>query len=162
MNTVAIPTLAAAKARATKLTAAEVSSTMQPARLSLDALRRGVATLDHHCIAHTAIAIAEAVEEQGVVTGLAHYWEAADKALATVWARAMATGAWRAPTLRGREIAAITEAIELHAWQIEQLSAGELHRAAKKLIARTQTARKPVERCALVQIANQAIPGGAA
>lgn len=147
-----IPTLAQARARVARLSAAEVDNTMEPARLSLDALRRGVATLDHHCIAHTAIAIAEAVEEQGVVTGLAHYWEAADKALATIWARAMATGAWRAPTLRGPEIAAVTEAIELHAWQIAQLSAGELQRAAKLVIARQQSAKRPVERRTLVSL----------
>ena len=141
-----IPTMAIAKAKSTRLTAGEVDNTMKPSRLCLVALREGRASESHHCILHTVIALAEVIEEQGIVRGLQHYWEAADKALAAIWQRARAHGKWQPPVLRGSELTAITEAIDLHAWQIAQLSAGELASAARLLIARTQTAKRPVLR----------------
>lgn len=146
MNAPVIPTMAIAKARATRLTAEEVSDTMAPSRLSLIALREGRASENHHCILHTVIALAEVIEEQGVVRGLQQYWKAADQAMAAIRQRARAKGGWTPPVLRGSELAVITEAIDLHAWQIAQLSARELAGAARLLIARTQTAKRPVLR----------------
>lgn len=156
MTTPYIPTMAIAKAKSTRLTAGEVENTMAPSQLSLVALREGRASESHHCILHTVIALAEVIEEQGIVRGLQHYWEAADQALAAVWQRARASGKWHPPVLRGPEIAAITEAIDLHAWQIAQLSAGELASAARLLITRTQTAKRPVKRMTLKEVEAQA------
>lgn len=148
----ALPLLERARRRVARLTQTEIDAIMRAAHQCMAALRQGRATEDHHNVVHTVVAIAEVIEHQGVITGLAQYWQAADAALQAIRARAMAGGTWDAPTLSWGELGAIDEALELHAWQLRQLSAGELHRAAKLLIARTQSARKPVERTTLAKL----------
>jgi len=120
--------------RATRLTAAEVDQVMGPIRTSLTALREGVANDVQWGILCSAIEVGLAIEDQGVVRGLRGHLCAAEQALATIGKRALKSGTWRPTALHFDELEHVTEAMRLHQYQIEQLSAAELakvHQAAK-------------------------------
>lgn len=118
---------------ATCLTPAERIDTLAPTRDCLDRLRRGVATEDQH----TVLKIAEGIEGSRIVRGLGGQIHSALQAMDAIRARATASGQWRPTTLYATELAAIREAVHLHDFQLQHVSAGELHAIATKLIART-------------------------
>lgn len=129
----------AARNNATRLTTAERAETMGTALRCLDALRTATATEDHHTVLHTQLAIAQGIEASGIVRGLQAVLVEADAAMVRIRARALATGKWRPPTLYASELTTLREALHLHDYQLQQLSAGELHTITKKLIAQTQS-----------------------
>ena len=145
------PTMRKAMLNASRLTPAEIDSATKPALISLQALQEGRATENHACVIHTAIAVAEEIERQGVVRGLKDVWSRADAAMQDIYARALQTGSWQlaAADAAHGELHAIKEAMRLHRFQLEQLSAQELARAVNKLIARQQSQGKPVEKTVL-------------
>jgi len=143
---VSLNTLGLVLCRAVRLTSAEVRDTMAPARACLVKLREGAATEDHHTVLHTSLLIAQGIEASGIVRGLRKELASAMQAMTAVRARALATGAWRPTALYWHELDAITAALNLHKFQLEQLSAGELQSIAQKLIARTQSAGGAVAR----------------
>lgn len=111
---------------ATRLTDSERDSVMQPRNESLDALRRGASTELHWIHLATCAAVAKSIEDHGVVKGLRDYIDAADEALLRIAERAHSkSGIWQAPTCYAGELAAIDTLLEMHAFQIKQLSAGE-------------------------------------
>lgn len=124
---------------ATKLTAEERAGVMKPRRESLDALRRGEATELQWIHLATCAQVAMCIEDQGIVRGLRQHFEAADLALCAIADRGHTTGAWRAPTCYGPELASIDTLLMLHAFQIEQLSAKEYRRAIELAKARQLT-----------------------
>ena len=123
--------------RATKLTAEEVADTMQHAHCCADRLREGVATEDQHTALHTSLMIAHGIESRGIVRGLLQHLTAATEAMAAIRARATATGTWRPTALYFHELEAIATALELHEFQLQQVSAGEIQAITAKLIAQT-------------------------
>lgn len=125
--------------RATRLTPTEVAETMHAPRLCAARIREGVATEDQHTVLYTVLRIAQGIEETGIVRGLHEHIASALQAMDAIRARALATGAWRPTGLYHYELDAIATAVDLHEFQLQQLSAGELHAVAKKLIARTQS-----------------------
>lgn len=135
--------------RATRLTAREVATTIAPARECEKRLREGVATEDQHTVLHTALMIAQGIEESGIVRGLHEHFATAQHAMAAIRARALASGAWRPTALYYYELDAIREAIDLHEFQLRQVSCGELHAIARKLIARTQSTGGAVVRTSM-------------
>jgi len=120
-----------ARNQATALTAIELASVMTPLHAAFDRLRRGRASQDNWCLLAGCIAMAHNIERQGVVRGLSGHLAEADAALVAIEARASATGAWRAPVLYGHEIEAIDTFVDLHHFQLRQLSYGEFKRALK-------------------------------
>lgn len=130
---------------ATCLTPPEIDTTMAPARQSEKRLREGVASEDHHTVLYTTIQLSLAIENTGVVRGLRGHFEAALQAMATIRDRACITGAWRPTALHYHELDAIREAVDLHAFQLRNISAGELHAATRKLIAQTLSSSGAVE-----------------
>lgn len=132
---------ATALIHAAKLSPAEVASTITPARECFARLRQGRATEDQHTVLHTTLRIAQGIEESGIVRGLHEHIASALHAMDAIRtrARATATGTWRPTALHYHELAAIREALDLHEYQLRQVSAGELHAIARKLIARTQS-----------------------
>lgn len=120
-----------ARTQATALTAAELTSVMTPLRAAFDQLRCGRASEDDWCLLAGCIAMARTIERQGVVRGLSGHLAEADTALAAIEARASAPGTWRAPVLYDHEIEAIDTFVDLHHFQLRQLSYGEFRRALK-------------------------------
>ena len=125
--------------KAARLTPGEVATTIAPARACATLLSQGVATEDQHTVLHTAFHVALGIEDSGIVRGLHEHIASALQAMATIRTRALASGAWRPTALHYYELDAIRTALDLHEYQLSQVSAGELHAIARKLIARTQS-----------------------
>lgn len=125
--------------KATLLTPGEVATTIAPARACATLLSQGVATEDQHTVLHTAFHVALAIEDSGIVRGLLEHIDSALQAMDAIRARSLATGAWRQTALHYYELDAIRTALGLHEYQLQQVSAGELHEIVRKLIARTQS-----------------------
>lgn len=142
--------------RASLLTDAEVQQTIEPALTCLTRLREGVATEAEHTILHTCMTVAMAIEHSGIVRGLAEHLNAALQALASIRARALASGAWRPTALYFHELDALREAVTFHEFQLRKLSAGELHSITKKLIAQTTSAGGQVVRMSNTELAAMA------
>lgn len=147
-------TLATALLRASCLTDAEVRDTIQPAQQCLDRLREGVATEDQHAVMHTCMQIALDIEATGIVRGLQQHLQTAMQALERIRARAraLASGSWRPTSLYFDELDALRVAVDLHRFQLQQLSAGELHTITARLIARTLSAGGAAVRASLNDI----------
>lgn len=122
-------TLATACRRASKLSAAEISEVMEPLQHAFAALRRGVATEWQWSIIASAVNCAKAIETQGVVRGLHEHLCAAELSLQAIYRRAMAGTTWQPSTLYYIELDAIGTAVELHAFQLQNLARGEVIRA---------------------------------
>lgn len=126
-----VDTMRTAKMRATRLTAAERADVLKPMLDSFTALRQGIATEWHWTQVASAICVALAIDEQGIVRGLRAHLVAADVALLAIAERAKPDmdGAWKPTSLHYHELDAISCAIDLHKYQLEQLAACEFHRA---------------------------------
>ncbi len=131
--------LRVARNQATTLTDAELAQISGPIRAAFDALRRGAATQDHWCVLAGALHMAQNIERQGVVRGLSHHLQAADAALVAVEQRATRTDHWRAPTLYAAEIEAIDTLVDVHLYQVQQLSYGEFRAAYQQTVGQVRT-----------------------
>lgn len=128
-----------AKAFASRLTAAEVLTAMTPVRDAFRALREGVANEVDWATLVTATNVADAIELQGVVRGVRAHIQAGQHALAGIERRAMATGTWRPTSLYFEELDAIGAAVDIHEFQLRQLSFGEYRRAIARAVAEVQS-----------------------
>lgn len=134
-----------ARNMATALTAVELAQISVPVRAAFDRLRRGRAGAGDWCVLAGSLMLARNVERQGVVRGLAEHLARADAALAAIEARASAGGAWRAPTLYADEIDAIDVFVDVHLFQLGQLSYGEFRAAYKTTDGQARTRGVTVE-----------------
>lgn len=123
----------------TLLTTKEVADTMQPLRDGFDLMRAGVASNEHYVVVYTIFRIANEIEKQGVVRGLAEHIQQTLQACDSYYARCMHANVWTPHELEFAELDAMRTMIDLHEFQLQQLTASELHAAAGKLIARTQS-----------------------
>lgn len=114
-----------------KLTPAEVAQAITPMRAAMLNLKRRTATELDWMWLSTCAQIAMSIERQGVVRGLAHHLQAALDVCSAINVRARTTGQWCSPCLRGPEIEALDTAIDLHEYQLQQLSYGEFIRASE-------------------------------
>ncbi|MBN8749488.1 MAG: hypothetical protein J0I65_18505 [Variovorax sp.] len=117
--------------RVTRYTPAELEQILQPLRASLRALREGVATELQWGVLCTAVTVAQAIERQGVVRGLQEHLASAERALEAIKHRAMEAGAWAAVPLHLQEIDVLDELVDLHTYQLRQLSAAEVANATR-------------------------------
>lgn len=131
-------TLMAAKLRASRLTATEIASIMNPVRECFAHIRTATATELHHQVLHSTLTIAHEIERDGIVRGLVEHIELAMTTSSTYSARCLASGAWQTTVCHFHELDAISSMLGLHAFQLEQLSAAEYHRITQRLIARTK------------------------
>ena len=123
--------------RATRHTPEELASIMAPVRACLKAVREGVSTQLQFEVLQSSMVIARAIEDSGIVRGLGGHIASALQACTAIEARALASGAWRQTALHFHELDALAEAVDVHEFQLQQLSAGELHRIVTQTIART-------------------------
>ncbi|MCL1962228.1 MAG: hypothetical protein FWG56_10790 [Desulfovibrionaceae bacterium] len=128
-RTVATSTLEMALKNATVLTPDELADILVPLRAAFDRLRQVQASEVDWCVLAGCLGMAQNIERQGVVRGLREHLAAADRALCAVEARASDSGHWRAPALRFNELDAIGTFVDLHEFQLRQLSYAEFRRA---------------------------------
>ena len=98
-------------------------------QLAAKAMREGVATAGDWGIVAGSLDMAIAIERGGVVRGLMGHFEAFQRVLQTIHDRAMATGQWQRTSLQHYELDALKEFIDLHIYQLKQLSRSELETA---------------------------------
>lgn len=122
-----------------KLTPTEIAETMAPLRTAFAHISEGVATHNEYVVLHSIMLIAQEIEHMGVVRGLQEHIAAALQACASYQARSGYAGAWRPSALHFHELDALREMVELHEFQLQQLTAREVHEAARRLIARTKS-----------------------
>lgn len=114
---------------ATLLTADERAKVMTPLGAAAERMRRGLASDNDLAVLTGSLLMAQTIESQGVVRGLAGHLDEIDRALVAIEARATQAGPWRAPTLYFNELDALQLMLDLHKFQIEKLSYGEFRRA---------------------------------
>ena len=112
-----------------KLTAPEVAFLMTPIRAAHKAMREGVATDMQWCYLAHAMNVAMAIERLGVVRGLRDHIHSAELALEAIQDRASATGTWKPTALHWHELDDIASAVDLHEFQLKQLSRKEFESA---------------------------------
>jgi hypothetical protein len=96
--------IALARNNATRLTAAEIGLAIVPLQSAAKALREGVATEWQWSIVASAMNVAQAIEGQGIVKGLAEHLRSAELALQAIERRAMAAGVWKPTALYYQEL----------------------------------------------------------
>lgn len=142
--------------RATRHTAAELATIMSPVRQCLKLVREGVSTQMQFEVLQSSLVIAEAIEHSGIVRGLADHIASALQACAAIERRALAAGAWRQTALYFQELDALATAVDLHEFQLQQLSAGELQRIVQRTMARTASSGGSVMRVSETELAQMA------
>lgn len=123
-----------------KLTPAEIAENMGPLRTALTHICEGVATYNEFLVLRSIMLIAQEVEHMGIVRGLQEHITAALQACESYQARSGHAENWQPSAVDFHELDALREMVDLHEFQLKQLTAGEVHEAARRLIARTQTA----------------------
>ncbi len=114
---------------AARLTGEEVRTVFAPVQASADAMRRGVGTENDWSTLAAACCVARAVERQGVVRGLDEHLGVIEEALQGIARRAFAACAWTPTPLYFQELDALRLFLELHEFQVRQLSGAEFKRA---------------------------------
>lgn len=132
--------IALATRNASLLLPHEIDGIIQPAIDALDALRERRALGDDWAYLASALGTANAIEEQGVVRGLMEQIHGIDDALVAIEKRATATGKWVSPTLYATEIEAIRLLIDVHRFQLQNLSHREFNEALNKFLRRAKAA----------------------
>ena len=123
-----------------KLTPAEVAETMGPLRTAFAHIREGVATHNEYVVLHSSMLIAQEIEQMGVVRGLQEHITAALEACASYQERSGYVENWAPSDIHFHELDALGAMLDLHEYQLQQLTAREVHLAAQRLIARTKSA----------------------
>ncbi len=129
---VALNTLQLALHGAAKPSRQEVDEVLRPIRAAAIAFREAVATELQWSILSGSVEVAKAIEHQGVVRGLHEHLTSAEEALQSIFRRAMQAGSWRSPTLYYQELDALATFVDLHAFQVRQLSRKEFIAAADR------------------------------
>jgi hypothetical protein len=111
--------------RASLLTPAEVATSLAPLHVAAKALRVGVATELQWAAIGSAIEAAVALEQRLLPRGLAEHLQSALLALQEIRRRALASGIWRPVEISLEEMEHVDTAVDLHEWQLLQLSAAE-------------------------------------
>ena len=126
--------------KATALTGEEVNRAITRVRSAFDAMRRGEATYRQMACLCTAMELSLSIEQMGVVKGLSQQLLAAEDAILRLLGAAKAApGGWKPPVCRGEQLTVIDEFIDLHKFQLEQISYGEYQRAWQMTVGRTRS-----------------------
>lgn len=123
---VELDTMGAAHARASLVPHAERMALVLPVRAALDRLRRGAGDWGAWCSLADALNVAKRLAQLGIASDRAGEFDTAQHALGTLHERVQDTRSW---TLRGEEIKALADGVELHEVQLEVCTQGELAEA---------------------------------
>jgi hypothetical protein len=149
-------TMQLAKHYAAKPAAADRAQVLCELHKAIQALREGVATEHQWSIAAGSVAVALAIEHQGIVRGLLGHLKTAELSLQDIYDRALRSGGgrWVRVTLYYQELDALQTFLDLHAFQVGQLGRAEflaaIDAAQKDTIAQgfTRTVVHDLERMA--------------
>ncbi|MBN9411369.1 MAG: hypothetical protein J0H69_19665 [Burkholderiales bacterium] len=122
-----------------RLPAADVNAILVPARVALQAMRQGAATEEHWAMLAGAMNLAHAIEQIGIVRGLGEHLQVANRVLLEIHQKATtADGSkWCAHFPSWYQLESLDTAIDLHQFQLENLSRGELRRAVRRAVSNT-------------------------
>lgn len=129
-------TLEIAKEGASVPSVADVTELMGAIKTCHKALREGVASVGQWSILAGSVALAKSIERQGKVRGLSEYLDSADKALLSVFQRSNAGSTWRQSPLHFYELDAIAAFMDMHSFQLRNLSRAEIEEAINKTQSR--------------------------
>jgi hypothetical protein len=136
---IAVNTLDLALHRAGKPAREDRAEVLAKIDAAVRALCTGVATEMDWSVAAGAVAVALAVERQGIVRGLQEHLDSAEQALQAIYDRCRMPRMWLRPTLTIQEVDAVRLLAELHTFQVEQLGRAEfiaaINAATKETIA---------------------------
>lgn len=113
--------------RAAKPRESDIEQVLDVLRAAHSALRQGVATVQQWGVLAGCLDVSLAIERQGVVRGLQEHLASAEKALQAVHDRAGPE--WHATSMHWHELDAINTFVDLHAFQVKQLSTAEYLKA---------------------------------
>lgn len=122
---IAVNTLDLALHRAAKPAREDRAEVLDKLNAAVKALCTGVATEMDWSVAAGAVAVAMAVERQGIVRGLQEHLDSAERVLQAIHDRCRLPMMWLRPTLTIQEVDAVRLLAELHTFQIEQLGRAE-------------------------------------
>lgn len=125
---VSLDTLAVASHFAAKPSKQDREEVLRPLRDAVKALREGVATELQWSIAAGGVSVAQAIERQGIVRGLHEHIKTTEKVLQNIYDRALCIGGGRyiRATLYFNEIDTLSDFLELHTFQVNQLGRAEM------------------------------------
>ncbi len=122
--------VALAMAQAAKPTTGDLDAVLAPITQAFAHLRQGVATEAEWATLRANVVVSLAIEQHGVVRGLAGHLRAASQALHHIGLRGLATGAWcPPPPPHLQEIEQLDDWLWLYREQLSRLSRGEVLRA---------------------------------
>lgn len=141
VNTLLTPTtLLAAVEGSSALDAQEIAAVIDPLRRAVDALRTGAATYDDWLRLASVVNIANAIERQGVVRGMASELAKCEAAVQAIGDRTGDThDTWKSPTLYAAEITATSDLVHWHKFQLQQLSYKEYASARDYAVAKVRS-----------------------
>ena len=133
---------------------ADIDDVMRTMRTAARAFCEGRGSNDHWAVLAGHVDMALSIERQGVVRGLSEFWKLADEVVQALYSRANVKGEWVSPALYADEINALNSFLDMHHYQIQQLSRSEYSAAIKSAHGRIrgQGFRVGVE-CRLEEVA---------
>lgn len=127
----AVNPVALAISNAGKLSDQERARQLQPMQFSYGRLREGIASTEDWTVMASVCNLAMAIELQGIVKGLREHLHSTELMLQAIQRRAEETAGPFPYALHVDEIDRLRTFIDLHAFQLGQLSRGELRAAAR-------------------------------
>ena len=128
--------IALALHKAAGFTRIELSRIEAQLRGHFDALRSGGGTRHHFAGVCTACELGLAIESRGVVRGLREQLQVVERLLLDLKGKAETGGGWINPILTGPQLSLLDEMIDLHLFQLKQLSYGEYQAAWRLMVGR--------------------------
>lgn len=123
----------------TKLQSAEIADMLSPALAACAALPTGYYSEDQFLVIHTMLRIGLGIENAGIVKGLKTDIKEAIALTDAIYDRATAGGQFTPVVVSQAEQETLLWAMQLHQFQLEQVSAGEVRRITEKIIAQTRS-----------------------
>ena len=114
-------------------------------QLAAKHLREGVAAAGDWDIVAGSLSLAVAIEHGGIVRGLGGHFAAFERVMQTIHNRAMLTGRWQRTSLWHHELDEMVNFINLHTYQLQQLSRSELETALTRAQAKIKSEGCAVE-----------------
>lgn len=134
----------------------EIDRIIGPCRASLQAFREARATFNQWVLLCTAVHVARAIEDGGVIRGQMWLIDEAEQVLNRIGERSGRTREeWASRACTGPEIAALVDLVAAHSRQVHEVTYGEYQAAADLAAARVATDGGQVFLCVASRQGNQ-------
>jgi predicted transcriptional regulator len=123
-----------------RLSESEIDRIIKPCKAALQSMREARATYMQWACLCTAVHVAKAIEDGGVVRGQMEIVKAADEALHSIGERCgMTSDEWESRACTGLELGALADLVPAHSRQIHELTYREYTVAADLAASRVAT-----------------------